>query len=149
MKKILYPIIAFVLFCLAHLSPGKRIESRRIEEQGEENLVLKPFQLFGLLGSCSPDNESIKPMTSELSHYSEVLDSLSETSTHSSHYSATHFSHNSSSPYTHNSHSSHYSSVHSSHYSSIHSSHYSGSHSSHYSGSHRSHQSHRSHYSSR
>lgn len=141
MKRILYPIIAFVLFCLAHISPGKKIESKRIEEQGSENLVLKPFQLFGLLGSCSPDDEKITPASQNPSHYSELLDSIMNSGTHSSHYSSTHLSHNSTTPYSHN--------AHSSHYSSIHSSHYSGTHSSHYSGHHRSHQSHRSHYSSR
>lgn len=141
MKKLLYPVIGFAILCLSFFSTSKKTEEKRIEEQGSDNLILKPFQMFGMLWSCSPDesdgNDDISQP--ESTHYSELVDSTHNSGTHSSHYSGTHYSHNS------EGHGSHYSGVHLSHYSSTHSSHYSGTHSSHYSGTHQSHQSHSSH----
>ena len=142
MKKLLYPIISFVILCLSFHSTGKKAEEKQIEEQGSDNLILKPFQLFGLLWSCSHEEDDV---IQNPTHYSELVDSVTNSGTHSSHYSGTHYSHSS------QNHSSHYSGTHQSHYSSTHyshsnhSSHYSGTHSSHYSGTHQSHQSHSSH----
>ena len=147
MKKLMFPIIGFVILCLSVLSSEKKNEDEKIEKLGSDNLILKPFQMFGLLWSCSPDNANEeKPASlSEPVHYSELVDSVTNSDTHSSHFSGTHYSHSS------QNHSSHYSGKHLSHYSSTHnshnnhSSHYSGTHSSHYSGTHESHQSHSSH----
>jgi hypothetical protein len=151
MKKVLYPIIGFVILCLSFFSAGKKAEEKRIEEQGSDNLILRPFQLFGLLYGCSTGTiDEDDKVTSDPTHYSELVDSITNSDNHSSHYSGTHYSHSS------QNHSSHYSGVHQSHYSSAHyshsdhSSHYSSTHSSHYSGTtHQSHSSHRSHYSAR
>ena len=146
MKKLFYPIVGFVILCLSLISSGKKTEDKRIEEYGSDNLILKPFQMFGLLWSCSSDNNDEDNMSlPDPTHYSELVDSVTNSGTHSSHYSGTHYSHSS------QNHSSHYSGTHLSHYSSTHyshnnhSSHYSGTHSSHYSGTHQSHQSHSSH----
>lgn len=146
MKKIFYPVIGFVILCLSFFSTGKKAEYKKIEEQSSDNLILRPFQMFGLLWSCSSgnsdDDDLLKP---DPTHYSELVDSISNSGTHSSHYSGTHYSHSS------QNHSSHYSGTHLSHYSSNHyshsnhSSHYSSDHTSHYSGSHQSHSSHSSH----
>lgn len=146
MKKLLYPIIGFALLCISFFNTGKKSEEKRIEEQSSDGLILRPFQMFGLLWSCSPDHsdEDISPLQ-DPTHYSELVDSITNSGTHSSHYSGTHYSHSS------QNHSSHYSGTHLSHYSSNHyshnnhSSHYSGTHSSHYSGTHQSHSSHSSH----
>ena len=146
MKKILYPIIVFIILCISVINIDRKAEGKRIEEQGADNLILKPFQMFGLLWSCSSGNgdDEDLPLT-EPAHYSEMVDSVTNSGTHSSHYSGTHYSHNSQTHISHYSgiHLSHYSSSHNSH--SNHSSHYSGTHSSHYSGTHQSHQSHSSH----
>ena len=146
MKKILYPIIAFLLLCLSVINLDRKTENK-IEELGSDNLILKPFQMFGLLLSCSSgdseDDDIVTPK--EPTHYSELVDSVTNSGTHSSHYSGTHYSHSS------QNHVSHYSGIHLSHYSSSHyshnnhSSHYSGTHYSHNSGTHQSHQSHQSH----
>lgn len=146
MKKLLYPVIGLVIICLSFFNMGKKTEEKRIEEMGSDNLILRPFQFLGLLWSCSPDrsDEENIPLQ-DPTHYSELVDSVTNSGTHSSHYSGTHYSHSS------QNHSSHYSGTHLSHYSSTHyshsnhSSHYSGTHSSHYSGTHESHQSHSSH----
>ena len=144
MKKLLYPIIGFVIFCFSFVNIDKKKEDKRIEEQGSDNLILRPFQMFGLLWSCSPDH-SEEISSQDPTHYSELVDSVTNSGTHSSHYSGTHYSHSS------QNHSSHYSGTHLSHYSSTHyshnnhSSHYSSDHTSHYSGTHQSHQSHSSH----
>ena len=146
MKKLLYTVIGFAFFCVSFFSTGKKAEEKRIEELSSDNLILKPFQMFGLLWSCSPDHsvEEDFPLQ-DPTHYSELVDSVTNSGTHSSHYSGTHYSHSS------QNHSSHYSGIHQSHYSSTHnshnnhSSHYSGVHTSHYSGTHQSHQSHSSH----
>ena len=145
MKKIFYPVIGFVILCLSFLSMGKKTEDKRIEEQNSDNLILKPFQMFGLLWSCSSGNSDDDFLIPDPTHYSELVDSVTNSGTHSSHYSGTHYSHSS------QNHSSHYSGTHLSHYSSNHyshsnhSSHYSSDHTSHYSGTHQSHQSHSSH----
>ena len=148
MKKILYPIIGFAILCLSFFSSSKKAENKRIEEQSSENLILRPFHIFGLLWSCSPDKsdgDNYDYVSSDPTHYSELIDSVTNSENHSSHYSGTHYSHSS------QNHTSHYSGTHQSHYSSTHyshsnhSSHYSGTHSSHYSGTHQSHQSHSSH----
>lgn len=144
MKKLLYPIISFVILCLSFISTGKKAEDELIEEQNSDNLILRPYQVWGLLWSCSEEDED-NSVTSDPTHYSELVDSTTNSGTHSSHYSGTHYSHSS------QNHSSHYSGTHLSHYSSTHyshsnhSSHYSGTHSSHYSGTHQSHSSHSSH----
>ncbi len=146
MKKILYPLIGFAILCISFFSSDKKAEEKRIEDLGSDKLILRPFHMFGLLWSCSPGNsDEDAHVASEPTHYSEMVDSITNSENHSSHYSGTHYSHNS------QNHSSHYSGVHQSHYSSTHyshnnhSSHYSGTHSSHYSGTHQSHQSHSSH----
>lgn len=147
MKKILYPIIGFVILCLSFVSLDKKTENEKIEEMGSDNLILRPFQMFGLFWSCTSDDSEEDDMASpeEPSHYSELVDSVTNSGTHSSHYSGTHYSHSS------QNHTSHYSGIHQSHYSSTHyshnnhTSHYSGTHDSHYSGTHQSHQSHQSH----
>ena len=146
MKKILYPVIGFAILCLSFFSIGKKTEDKRIEEQSSDRLILRPFQMFGLLWSCSSGNSDDEDnVTPEPTHYSELIDSITNTENHSSHYSGTHYSHSS------QNHSSHYSGTHQSHYSSNHyshsnhSSHYSSDHTSHYSGTHQSHQSHSSH----
>lgn len=146
MKKLFYPVIGFAILCLSFFSTGKKTEDKRIEEQSSDNLILRPFQIFGLLWSCSSGNSDDDDyVTQDPTHYSELLDSITNSGTHSSHYSGTHYSHSS------QNHSSHYSGTHQSHYSSTHyshsnhSSHYSGTHSSHYSGTHQSHSSHSSH----
>ena len=144
MKKIFYPIIGFVILCLSLISSVKKAKDKKIEDQGSNNLILRPYQFGGLLWSCSPDHiEEDDVLLQEPTHYSVSVDSVTNSETHSSHYSSTHYSHSS------QNHSSHYSSIHNSH--SNHSSHYSSSHnshsnhSSHYSGTHQSHQSHSSH----
>lgn len=147
MKKLLYSVIGFAVLCLSFFSTGKKAEDKRIEEQSSDNLILRPFQMFGLLWSCSSgdpgEDDIVYP--SEPSHYSELVDSVTNSGAHSSHYSGTHYSHSS------QNHSSHYSGTHLSHYSSNHyshsnhASHYSSDHTSHYSGTHQSHQSHSSH----
>lgn len=146
MKKILYPVIGFAILCLSFFSIGKKTEDKRIEEQSSDKLILRPFHMFGLLWSCSSGNSDDEDnVTPEPTHYSELIDSITNTENHSSHYSGTHYSHSS------QNHSSHYSGTHQSHYSSNHyshsnhSSHYSSDHTSHYSGTHQSHQSHSSH----
>lgn len=146
MKRMLYPLIGFAILCLSFFSTGKKTEEKRIEELGSDNLILRPFQMFGLLWSCSSGNSDEDDyITPDPTHYSELVDSITNSGTHSSHYSGTHYSHSS------QNHTSHYSGTHLSHYSSTHyshsnhSSHYSGTHSSHYSGTHQSHQSHSSH----
>ena len=146
MKKILYPLIGFAILCISFFSSDKKAEEKRIEDLGSDKLILRPFHMFGLLWSCSPGNsDEDAHVASEPTHYSEMVDSITNSENHSSHYSGTHYSHSS------QNHSSHYSGVHQSHYSSTHyshnnhSSHYSGTHSSHYSGTHQSHQSHSSH----
>ena len=108
MKKLLYPIIGFIMLCISIT----QTDNRRIEKQGADNLVLKPFDMFGLLWSCSPEVEPERSIeepengdlggggsTNHTSHYSQYH------SSHSSHYSSSHQSHQS-----HQSHSSHYSS---------------------------------------
>ncbi len=146
MKKLLYPVIGFAILCLSFFSIGKKADEKRIEEQSSDKLILRPFQMFGLLCSCSSENPDEEDnLMSEPTHYSELVDSITNSGTHSSHYSGTHYSHSS------QNHSSHYSGTHLSHYSSNHyshsnhSSHYSSDHTSHYSGTHQSHQSHSSH----
>lgn len=146
MRKIFYPVIGFIILCFSFFNVGKKTEEKRIEEQGADNLILRPFDMFGLLWSCSSGNSDEEDFpTQDPTHYSELVDSVSNTVTHSSHYSSTHYSHSS------QNHSSHYSGTHLSHYSSNHyshnnhSSHYSSTHSNHYSGTHQSHQSHSSH----
>lgn len=146
MKKILYPFIGFALLCLSFFSSGKKTEDKRIEEQSSDNLILRPFHMFGLLWGCSSGNsDDYDDVVQEPTHYSELIDSITNSENHSSHYSGTHYSHSSQNHISHYSgtHQSHYSSTHYSH--SNHSSHYSGTHSSHYSGTHQSHQSHSSH----
>lgn len=146
MKKLLYPVIGFAILCLSFFSTGKKAEEKRIEELGSDNLILRPFQMFGLLWSCSSDDsDEDNQAYQDPTHYSELIDSVMNSGTHSSHYSGTHYSHSS------QNHSSHYSGTHQSHYSSTHyshnnhSSHYSSTHSNHYSSTHQSHQSHSSH----
>lgn len=146
MRKLLYSFISFVILCISFFSTSKKAEEKRIEEQGSDKLILRPFHMFGLLWSCSPDHyEEDNHSSSDPTHYSELVDSTTNSDAHSSHYSGTHYSHSS------QNHSSHYSGTHLSHYSSTHyshgnhSSHYSETHSSHYSGTHQSHQSHSSH----
>lgn len=112
MKKLLYPIIGFIMLCISIT----QTDNRRIEKQGADNLVLKPFDMFGLLWSCSPEEDPEKIIddpendsvnggagggsdVNHSSHYSQYH------SSHSSHYSSSHRSHQS-----HSSHSSHYSS---------------------------------------
>lgn len=147
MKKLLYPVIGFAILCLSFFSANKKAEEKRIKDQSSDSLILRPFQMFGVLWSCSRDDnsgedENIMP---DPTHYSEMVDSITNSGTHSSHYSGTHYSHSSQNHISHYSgtHQSHYSSTHYSH--SNHSSHYSGTHLSHYSGTHQSHQSHSSH----
>lgn len=158
MKKLFYSIVGFVILCLSFFSPDKKTEEKRIEEQGTDNLILKPFHMFGLLWSCSSGHDDEEDASlSEPTHYSELIDSVTTSEYHSSHFSGTHYSHSSQNHSSHYSgtHLSHYSGTHesheshSSHYSEIHTSHYSETHASHYSGSHESHRSHSSHYSAR
>lgn len=125
MKKLLYTIIGFVILCLSFFSPDKKTEEKRIEEQGTDNLILKPFHMFGLLWSCSPDEEPEYGTYMENAnnggtgngsnggtggHESNVGDggnnngNGTESPSHLSHYSSSHLSHQS-----HQSHSSHYS----------------------------------------
>lgn len=121
MKKLLYPFIGFAILCLSFFSSGKKTEDKRIEEQNSDNLILRPFQMFGLFWSCSSGNSDEDGyVTPDPTHYSELVDSISNSESHSSHYSGTHYSHSS------QNHSSHYSGTHQSHSShSSHSSHYS------------------------
>ena len=121
MKKLLYPIIGFVILCLSVFNTNKKTEEKRIEEQNSDKLILRPFQVFGLLWSCSSGNSDEDDYVApDPTHYSELIDSITDSGTHSSHYSGTHYSHSS------QNHSSHYSGTHQSHQShSSHSSHYS------------------------
>lgn len=145
MKKLLYSIIGFALLCFSYVNVDKKTENKKIEELNSDKLILKPFNMFGLLWSCSRDETDDDVSSPDPTHYSELVDSVTNSENHSSHYSGTHYSHSS------QNHSSHYSGTHQSHYSSTHyshnnhSSHYSGTHTSHYSGTHQSHQSHQSH----
>lgn len=126
MKKILFPIIGFLLLCLSYTQTGnKRLANKRIDDRSSERLILKPFNLFGLLWSCSPDDE---PNSYSYEKNNEGGSGGEGGSSGGSGGGDSSY---------HTSHSSHYSQYHSSH-----SSHYSGSHQ-----SHRSHQSHSSHYS--
>lgn len=83
MKKLLYPIIGFVIFCFSFVNIDKKKEDKRIEEQGSDNLILRPFQIFGLLWSCSPDH-SEEISSQDPTHYSELVDSVTNSGTHSS-----------------------------------------------------------------
>ena len=91
MKKLLYPVIGFVILFLSFLNTGKKVDDKRIEEQSSDNLILRPFQMFGLLWSCSPDKSYEEDIPSQdPTHYSELVDSITNDGTHSSHYSGTH-----------------------------------------------------------
>ena len=113
MKKILYPLIGFAILCISFFSSDKKAEEKRIEDLGSDKLILRPFHMFGLLWSCSPGNsDEDAHVASEPTHYSEMVDSITNSENHSSHYSGTHSSHYSGTHQSHQSHSSH-----SSHYS--------------------------------
>ncbi len=83
MKKSLYLFLCLILSCISfnyskHSVKNKNNQDCIIEEQGNENLILKPFKMVGLLWSCTPDNEPDRG--GHLSHQSH--------SSHSSHYSS-------------------------------------------------------------
>ncbi len=128
MKKLLYPIVGFILFCLSFTQNNKKIE-----EQDSRGLILRPFQMLGLLYSCSTDdpydlgdntktNEKKYPEgnpddsdadggssednsgTGDYGDGGHTYHFSSTHASHSSHYSSSHISHQS-----HSSHSSHYS----------------------------------------
>ena len=89
MKRMLYPLIGFAILCLSFFSTGKKTEEKRIEELGSDNLILRPFQMFGLLWSCSSGNSDEDDyITPDPTHYSELVDSITNSGTHSSHYSS-------------------------------------------------------------
>lgn len=134
MKKILYPIIGFILLCFSYtLTDNKRFVNKKIEEKGTERLILKPFNLFGLLWSCSPGE------VPETNPYNSQNGGGSNGGGGGSNGGNTNSDGDTANDDNSTSHTSHYSQYHSSH-----SSHYSGSHQ-----SHQSHQSHSSHYSAR
>ena len=87
MKKLFYSLIGFFILSLSYVNRNEKAIGKSIEKQGSENLVLKPYQLFGVLWSCSPDDPD-EPHGGGSTHYSSSHQSHQSHSSHSSHYSS-------------------------------------------------------------
>ena len=87
MKKSMYLFLCLIFSCISldfskHSVKNKDSLDRIIEEQGKENLILKPFKMVGLLWSCTPQDEP------DGGGYGGSHQSHQSHSSHSSHYSS-------------------------------------------------------------